>query len=222
MISDFGLSKIEGCGSVMSTACGTPGYVGERLPRAATTPAAGPGSPPRARGPSSPLPSLQPPRCWRRSPTARQWIAGPSGSSPTSCTYPCSHPLPLCGVWRPPEPPRASVPVPAAPPGSAVTPLSTTRTMPSSSSRSCGPSTSSTRLTGTTSRTRVSRDHQGSSRGGAGTPVWHCSSWWRGWQQTQALTAAPRPVPAKDFIQHLMEKDPCKRFTCEQALQHPW
>ncbi|XP_009646646.1 calcium/calmodulin-dependent protein kinase type 1 [Egretta garzetta] len=31
MISDFGLSKIEGCGSVMSTACGTPGYVGERL-----------------------------------------------------------------------------------------------------------------------------------------------------------------------------------------------
>lgn len=30
MISDFGLSKIEGCGSVMSTACGTPGYVGER------------------------------------------------------------------------------------------------------------------------------------------------------------------------------------------------
>ncbi|KAG7251352.1 hypothetical protein CRUP_014913 [Coryphaenoides rupestris] len=27
MISDFGLSKIEDCGSVMSTACGTPGYV---------------------------------------------------------------------------------------------------------------------------------------------------------------------------------------------------
>nr|XP_019603856.1 PREDICTED: calcium/calmodulin-dependent protein kinase type 1 isoform X1 [Rhinolophus sinicus] len=27
---------------------------------------------------------------------------------------------------------------------------------------------------------------------------------------------------AKDFIQHLMEKDPEKRFTCEQALQHPW
>lgn len=166
MISDFGLSKIEGCGSVMSTACGTPGYVGERLPRAATTPAAGSGSPPRAWGPSSPLPSLQPPRCWRRSPTARQWIAGPSGSSPTSCTYPCSRPLPLCGVWHSPEPPRASVPVPAAPPGSAVTPLSTTRTMPSSSSRSCGPSTSSTRPTGMTSRTRVSRDHRGRSRGG--------------------------------------------------------
>lgn len=31
MISDFGLSKIEGSGSVMSTACGTPGYVGEAL-----------------------------------------------------------------------------------------------------------------------------------------------------------------------------------------------
>ena len=29
MISDFGLSKIEASGSVMSTACGTPGYVRE-------------------------------------------------------------------------------------------------------------------------------------------------------------------------------------------------
>lgn len=29
MISDFGLSKIEGTDSVMSTACGTPGYVGK-------------------------------------------------------------------------------------------------------------------------------------------------------------------------------------------------
>lgn len=28
MISDFGLSKMEGAGNVMSTACGTPGYVG--------------------------------------------------------------------------------------------------------------------------------------------------------------------------------------------------
>ncbi|TRZ02721.1 hypothetical protein DNTS_004543 [Danionella cerebrum] len=27
---------------------------------------------------------------------------------------------------------------------------------------------------------------------------------------------------AKDFIVHLMEKDPCQRYTCEQALQHPW
>lgn len=32
MISDFGLSKIEGSGSVMSTACGTPGYVGREMP----------------------------------------------------------------------------------------------------------------------------------------------------------------------------------------------
>lgn len=30
MISDFGLSKIEGADSVMSTACGTPGYVGKK------------------------------------------------------------------------------------------------------------------------------------------------------------------------------------------------
>ncbi|CAJ1054494.1 calcium/calmodulin-dependent protein kinase type 1D [Xyrichtys novacula] len=27
---------------------------------------------------------------------------------------------------------------------------------------------------------------------------------------------------AKDFIGNLMEKDPVKRFTCEQALRHPW
>ena len=31
MISDFGLSKMESCGDVMSTACGTPGYVGELI-----------------------------------------------------------------------------------------------------------------------------------------------------------------------------------------------
>ncbi|XP_058480034.1 calcium/calmodulin-dependent protein kinase type 1D [Solea solea] len=27
---------------------------------------------------------------------------------------------------------------------------------------------------------------------------------------------------AKDFISNLMEKDPAKRFTCDQALRHPW
>ncbi|NXA16269.1 KCC1D kinase, partial [Sapayoa aenigma] len=27
---------------------------------------------------------------------------------------------------------------------------------------------------------------------------------------------------AKDFMQHLMQKHSGKRFTCEQALQHPW
>ncbi|XP_042310618.1 calcium/calmodulin-dependent protein kinase type 1B isoform X1 [Sceloporus undulatus] len=27
---------------------------------------------------------------------------------------------------------------------------------------------------------------------------------------------------AKDFIKNLLERDPEKRFTCEQALQHPW
>ncbi|MEQ2201778.1 Calcium/calmodulin-dependent protein kinase type 1D, partial [Xenoophorus captivus] len=31
MISDFGLSKMEGSGDVMSTACGTPGYVGKSV-----------------------------------------------------------------------------------------------------------------------------------------------------------------------------------------------
>lgn len=33
MISDFGLSKMEDPGSVLSTACGTPGYVGMEHPR---------------------------------------------------------------------------------------------------------------------------------------------------------------------------------------------
>lgn len=51
MISDFGLSKIEGCGSVMSTACGTPGYVGEHLQWAATTLGVGLGSPHRLDSP---------------------------------------------------------------------------------------------------------------------------------------------------------------------------
>ncbi|XP_043572580.1 calcium/calmodulin-dependent protein kinase type 1-like [Chiloscyllium plagiosum] len=27
---------------------------------------------------------------------------------------------------------------------------------------------------------------------------------------------------AKSFVRHLLEKDPKKRFTCEQALRHPW
>lgn len=27
---------------------------------------------------------------------------------------------------------------------------------------------------------------------------------------------------AKDFIRHLLERDPQKRFTCQQALQHLW
>lgn len=30
------------------------------------------------------------------------------------------------------------------------------------------------------------------------------------------------PSTAKDFISCLMEKDPEKRFSCDQALEHPW
>ncbi|RLV99604.1 hypothetical protein DV515_00009782 [Chloebia gouldiae] len=62
MISDFGLSKIEGCGSVMSTACGTPGYVGERLPWAATT---------LGWGPPSPLPSPPAPEVLAQKPYSK-------------------------------------------------------------------------------------------------------------------------------------------------------
>lgn len=29
-------------------------------------------------------------------------------------------------------------------------------------------------------------------------------------------------VTAKDFIRLLMERDPKKRYSCTQALQHPW
>lgn len=32
----------------------------------------------------------------------------------------------------------------------------------------------------------------------------------------------PIASTAKDFISCLMEKDPEKRFTCDQALEHPW
>lgn len=27
---------------------------------------------------------------------------------------------------------------------------------------------------------------------------------------------------AKDFIRHLMELDPKKRYTCKEAIAHPW
>lgn len=27
---------------------------------------------------------------------------------------------------------------------------------------------------------------------------------------------------AKDFIRHLLEKNPDTRFSCEEALRHPW
>ena len=46
---------------------------------------------------------------------------------------------------------------------------------------------------------------------------------WGGSGNPHGVGAHSWPLPsAKDFIRHLMEKDPDKRFTCEQALQHPW
>lgn len=36
------------------------------------------------------------------------------------------------------------------------------------------------------------------------------------------LTVTVILFSAKDFIVHLMERDPNQRYMCEQALQHPW
>lgn len=81
MISDFGLSKMVD-NDIMSTACGTPGYVGEDVvtnewPEKNET---------QGRVTDF-LSHFQLPRFWLRSPTARQWTVGPLGSSPTSCKY---------------------------------------------------------------------------------------------------------------------------------------
>uniref|UniRef100_A0A8B9RB46 Calcium/calmodulin-dependent protein kinase Ia n=1 Tax=Astyanax mexicanus TaxID=7994 RepID=A0A8B9RB46_ASTMX len=37
-----------------------------------------------------------------------------------------------------------------------------------------------------------------------------------------AFSVFTQPWLSKDFICHLMEKDPTLRYTCEQALLHPW
>lgn len=44
------------------------------------------------------------------------------------------------------------------------------------------------------------------------------------WKSIEHVLSWPSQFPftAKDFIGCLMEKDPEKRFTCDQALQHPW
>lgn len=43
---------------------------------------------------------------------------------------------------------------------------------------------------------------------------------WPGQVGRDGLTGLP--AAAKDFIRHLLERDPQKRFTCQQALQHLW
>lgn len=60
MISDFGLSKMEDPGSVLSTACGTPGYVGTEGP--GLGPWAGENQELQGRdlSPPCPLPSIAP------------------------------------------------------------------------------------------------------------------------------------------------------------------
>uniref|UniRef100_A0A8V5HAP5 Uncharacterized protein n=1 Tax=Melopsittacus undulatus TaxID=13146 RepID=A0A8V5HAP5_MELUD len=117
MISDFGLSKIEGCGSVMSTACGTPGYVAPEV---------------LAQKPYSKAVD-----CWSIGVIAYILL----------CGYPPFY------------------------------------------------DENDAKLFEQILRAEYEFD----------SPYWDDIS-----------------DSAKDFIQHLMEKDPCKRFTCEQALQHPW
>ncbi|CAM5153632.1 unnamed protein product [Natator depressus] len=117
MISDFGLSKIEGSGSVMSTACGTPGYV-------------------------APVVLAQKPY----SKAVDCWSIGVIAYI-------------LSAVWLPPFYDENDA-----------------------------------KLFEQILRAEYEFD----------SPYWDDIS-----------------ESAKDFIQHLMEKDPSKRFTCEQALQHP-
>lgn len=94
MISDFGLSKMEDPGSVLSTACGTPGYVGMEHPGLGPWVREESGAAGQRFVTTMSL-SLQPLRSWPRSPTARQWIAGPLGSSPTFCEWGLGH----WGTW---------------------------------------------------------------------------------------------------------------------------
>ncbi|XP_025908407.1 calcium/calmodulin-dependent protein kinase type 1 [Nothoprocta perdicaria] len=117
MISDFGLSKIEGCGSVMSTACGTPGYVAPEV---------------LAQKPYSKAVD-----CWSIGVIAYILL----------CGYPPFY------------------------------------------------DENDAKLFEQILRAEYEFD----------SPYWDDIS-----------------DSAKDFIKHLMEKDPGKRFTCEQALQHPW
>ncbi|XP_074861208.1 calcium/calmodulin-dependent protein kinase type 1 [Carettochelys insculpta] len=117
MISDFGLSKIEGCGSVMSTACGTPGYVAPEV---------------LAQKPYSKAVD-----CWSIGVIAYILL----------CGYPPFY------------------------------------------------DESDAKLFEQILQAEYEFD----------SPYWDDIS-----------------ESAKDFIQHLMEKEPNKRFTCEQALQHPW
>ncbi|KAM9182257.1 calcium/calmodulin-dependent protein kinase type 1 isoform 2-T2 [Mergus octosetaceus] len=117
MISDFGLSKIEGCGSVMSTACGTPGYVAPEV---------------LAQKPYSKAVD-----CWSIGVIAYILL----------CGYPPFY------------------------------------------------DENDAKLFEQILRAEYEFD----------SPYWDDIS-----------------DSAKDFIRHLMEKDPKKRFTCEQALQHPW
>lgn len=64
--------------------------------------------------------------------------------------------------------------------------------------------------------------------------LWPDGTWWPDqccwlimWQQNWASTLLLSIIlsfffAAKDFIRNLMEKDPNKRYTCEQAARHPW
>ncbi|XP_051685584.1 calcium/calmodulin-dependent protein kinase type 1 isoform X1 [Oryctolagus cuniculus] len=157
MISDFGLSKMEDPGSVLSTACGTPGYVAPEV---------------LAQKPYSKAVD-----CWSIGVIAYilYYVAG------------------IANHWDIAETPPDSGPV-LRETDSEVNAVCQTRRI-----RLCGYPPFYDENDAKLFEQILKAEYEFDS------PYWDDIS-----------------DSAKDFIRHLMEKDPEKRFTCEQALQHPW
>ncbi|CAB1451886.1 unnamed protein product [Pleuronectes platessa] len=171
MISDFGLSKMEGSGDVMSTACGTPGYVAPEV---------------LAQKPYSKAVD-----CWSIGVIA--YIL---------CSYDiqeCSSRVGKAGMSVPlsKAPYSPNICSPGAVHGRSLLCVSGTRWV---KSRGCVVilpfyDENDSKLFEQILKADYEFD----------APYWDDIS-----------------DSAKDFISNLMEKDPAKRFTCDQSLRHPW